>query len=400
MTTNNNSNSIPVPGLEQLIRLRILKTVRGFPQFETFLREDPNISRILDQEDGFYKYIVELLAVPDSWLYLNTILIYYLIWFFATSEFGIIALGALLQEIETQIKTGIKIDTQPLIDEIKIVDESIKQGFSELHNDIKGVPFGFETVVTSEFAALATALTSALAPIEISTAATAGTALTIEGTVAAIEETLVAELSLIRNGIDELPEKIAEALRLNQDELAEKIAKEVNKTIVGESYFKWSSTSQFYPSMTFVFAEPNAVQYPRRSQIKVRLKPLVEDFTEAMVADYRNRLNQQGVLTYEYGNFRCNYVSSDKRFKTTIYTSSRNEAVRILTAINFIIADNFVDSNLSITEGWRRPPLSRRLNPLGDNPAEQQNYQEIFSIQLVRVTIYLNGLKYPVDLLD
>lgn len=400
MTQNQTPDSQPNPGLEQLMRVKVIKALRELPGFEEFIREDPYIDQILRFEGGLEKYLAELLPVPETWSFLSAIYFYYLFWFFQSSEFGIAAVVAIIKRVEQLVTEGVKVDFKPVVDELKTIDKSVKDGFSEIHSDLKGTLTGFEPVMVAELGVLGATITTALTPIDIATTATAANTAAIETTLGVIEQTLTEQLAFIREALDELPGKIAEALREREDSLADKIAKEVNKTIVGESYFKWSSTSQFYPSMVFVFAELGAPQYPRRSQIKVRLTPLAEEFTEAMVAAYTARLNAQGRFSYEYGNFRCNYVSADKRFKTTIYTSSRAEAVRVLQAIHFVMDDEFQAANLSVTEGWRRAPLGKRELALGNNPAEQQNYLEVFSIQLVRVTIYLNGLKYPVDLLD
>lgn len=49
----------------------------------------------------------------------------------------------------------------------------------------------------------------------------------------------------IKTKLEELPEKLAEKLKKRENALADLVAKEVDKPIVGESYFKWSNTSKF-----------------------------------------------------------------------------------------------------------------------------------------------------------
>ena len=55
---------------------------------------------------------------------------------------------------------------------------------------------------------------------------------------------------------------------------------EVSLQIVGESYYKWDSISTYYPTVTFLFKEEGGLQYPRRSQIKVRLAKTNSEISE------------------------------------------------------------------------------------------------------------------------
>ena len=44
------------------------------------------------------------------------------------------------------------------------------------------------------------------------------------------------------------------------------IASEVSLQIVGESYYKWDSTSRYYPTLIIIFKEMNTEQKARRKK--------------------------------------------------------------------------------------------------------------------------------------
>lgn len=69
--------------------------------------------------------------------------------------------------------------------------------------------------------------------------------------------------------------------------LIKEIALEVSLQVVGESYYKWDSTSTYYPTLTFL--------YPRRSQIKLRLKQRNEEITPLAITKLKE--NCEKVLT-------------------------------------------------------------------------------------------------------
>lgn len=60
-----------------------------------------------------------------------------------------------------------------------------------------------------------------------------------------------------------------------KSDLIKEIAQEVSLQVVGESYYKWDSISTYYPTITFLFKEQGVSQYPRKSQIKLRLSKSV-----------------------------------------------------------------------------------------------------------------------------
>lgn len=62
--------------------------------------------------------------------------------------------------------------------------------------------------------------------------------------------------------------------------LPDKVAKEVALQVVGQSYVKWDSSSFYYPTLLFLFKEINVTNYPRKTQVKLRLKKKNTEITE------------------------------------------------------------------------------------------------------------------------
>jgi hypothetical protein len=63
-------------------------------------------------------------------------------------------------------------------------------------------------------------------------------------------------------------------------------------------------------------------------------------------------------LTYEYGATRSNYVSSDKRMKTTIFGNSEVDVSNILKRTFNIIDEAFDNNLLTIPSGKGKRPLT------------------------------------------
>lgn len=398
MEEEKNENNIPVPDFEYNLRSLTFDVMEDLPQFEEFLKDKSAFMRaFLAQEGGLMNYIGQIVPEPESWDFLQNFYMYYLLWYYRASPTGLGSIMGLLDQVYKKVEQGVSVDFAPVIDELKLIDESIKKASDRAHNDIKGPIIGLESVIITSFTAQTTALLTPLGSIAGELVAVSALLTSIEATLGTIATAVETELPAIKEAITALPGEIAEALRERDAELASAVAKEVNKTIIGESYFKWSSTNQFYPTMVFVFVERDVVQYPRRSQIKVRIPLSPEEVTPAIIALYKERIEALIDFSYEYGLIRCNYVAVNKRYKTTIFTINRAEAINVLTTISNVIGEAFEPDLLSVTEGRRRPALARRQEPIGDNPAEIQDYNENFKVYLVRATLLVGGVKYPIE---
>lgn len=183
------------------------------------------------------------------------------------------------------------------------------------------------------------------------------------------------------------------------EELPEKTGKETSLWVVGESYSKWDSVCSYFPSITFVFTEETSCNAPRKSQIKLRVNKPSSEWTDQDIEELRVKVLKNLNLSYNYGLTRGNYVSKDKRLKTTVFGSNETEVINILTKTFSVIEEIFDKDLLTITSGGKkRPSLTRRVIKLVDIDTNQANYNETFKVKLRRVTLMINGLNHPISL--
>jgi hypothetical protein len=79
--------------------------------------------------------------------------------------------------------------------------------------------------------------------------------------------------------MNEFPEILSKHLNKTINKIANQIAKKITLRIIQESFYKYTSTSSFYPTLTFIFKETNINQYPRKSQIKFHFPILSHNLT-------------------------------------------------------------------------------------------------------------------------
>lgn len=178
-----------------------------------------------------------------------------------------------------------------------------------------------------------------------------------------------------------------------------KVGKETSLWVVGEAYAKWDSVVSFYPCITFIFVEDTQSNNPRKSQIKLRINKPSSEWTTADVKALQAKVLENTNLEYKYGKTRGNYVSADKRLKTTIFADNKAEVEQVLTNTFSIIDETFSKDLLTLTFGnGKRPSSTRRmtgLNGIGTNP---NDYNTSFSVKLNRVVLMVHGLARPVEL--
>lgn len=203
-----------------------------------------------------------------------------------------------------------------------------------------------------------------------------------------LEKELKDEFSEFKKEISEKAEKYVE-----------QIATEVSLLVVGESYSKWDSISSFFPTLTFVFNEVGSTGMTKRTQIKTRLPKRSEDLTDSYILNLQQRIKFHENWTYTYGLVRSNFVSADKRWKTTIFTNSEGGAKTVLATIGTIIEEEIDFDLLTFTTSRkRRPRITARTRPLfgvGLNPI---SYEREFNLKLRRAVLLVNNLEKPIQL--
>lgn len=99
------------------------------------------------------------------------------------------------------------------------------------------------------------------------------------------------------------------------------------------------------------------------------------------------------------GSTRANYVSGDKRMKTSIYAQDANNAKFFLNKVLNIINDKFDENSLSITtNGTNRPNLSKRKTAIGNVGLNTTNDSSSLEVKLHHAHLIVNGIKHLIPI--
>lgn len=183
------------------------------------------------------------------------------------------------------------------------------------------------------------------------------------------------------------------------ENLPKTIAYEASLAIVGEPYRRYDAISCYYPTLVFIFYEETAAKNRRRAQIKLRLLEKIEDLTSERIEEIKHNVSKESNLNFMAGNTRANYVSADKRMKTSIYCEDAKNAEFILDKTLSLISDTFDKSLLSITtNGTKRPNLGKRKRPLANIDLNTENYNKEFKVKLHHANLLVNGIKHIIPI--
>ena len=234
--------------------------------------------------------------------------------------------------------------------------------------------------------------------------------------VAGVEETIVTKIILdkgfVKTEISQSEKNLKENTKENFDS-QNLFLKDTNKgfpyiltdqiccNVVGESYARWDSICSFYPTIVFVFNEVTGDEKPRRTQIKLRLNQPSTEITDKNVQNIIVKVRNLGEVSYQHGTCKGNYVSSDKRFRTTVWGEDRNNIELILTLL-FTVVDEYFDPGLLSTTniGVKRPSLTKRKQDLFHTGLNNANYNQTFTLKLKSANLLVNGLKTIIKLRD
>lgn len=196
--------------------------------------------------------------------------------------------------------------------------------------------------------------------------------------------------------INNLPEELVKRIEEKLDKLFDKLADEVSLRIVGESHYKYDAISSFYPTLTLIFKEDNVSQYPRRTQIKLRLPVMTDELTDQYIEEIKLKATSLVGLTYSHGAIRATFVSTDKRFRTLVIVDSKKEAQRLFKVLLNFLGEPFEETTLTYSEGYKRPAKTKRTIPLDGVALNKATYNEKFTLKLYRIVLLVNGLTAPI----
>lgn len=183
------------------------------------------------------------------------------------------------------------------------------------------------------------------------------------------------------------------------DRLPVDVSDKVADSIVGESYYRWDSTSNYYPTVVFLFNLVNSTGGVGRSQIKLRYPKRSEEVTPQDVERLRVAVQALRGLQYDYGDQRLNFVSSNRLAKTVLNVQTPDEGKRVLQRVCQAVQIPYEDNLVTITSANRRPPVNRRTRPIGE--WKLRPIQNVFGVyRLSKVKLMINGMSRPETLLS
>jgi len=202
------------------------------------------------------------------------------------------------------------------------------------------------------------------------------------------------ELDEIKKKLDEISKEQKECC----DKLPRRLGEVVSDYVIGESYYRWDATSTYFCTLIFKFKETNVDAYAKVSQLKVRLKQRNEEITDCDIQDLKSRAPALEGMEYTYGRVRAYYVSPDKRFKTSLFSNSREDANTIYTKTLSYINDVFDPKNVSYTEKIERENNTSRTTPLDGIPVNPYNYKQAIHQKLFKIVLIVNGISRPITI--
>lgn len=213
-----------------------------------------------------------------------------------------------------------------------------------------------------------------------------------------VEQTIDRMEASTSTHIDKSEENIILELSNNKKDLENYLPDQMASRVVGIPYARFDSMSNYYPTIYFNFVEYNPIGYNRYIRWKARLKIKNEEFTP----DYAQRLRQNIIdrtpFLHRTGPNRYYYVSEDKRWKTTIYCCTQRSGEQAVEYMCKIIEENFLPTQGSFTTKRLRKKLSQNIPAVSHIPNNPDNYHEIFIVQLIRVSVLINGAISPITI--
>lgn len=104
-------------------------------------------------------------------------------------------------------------------------------------------------------------------------------------------------------------------------------------------------------------------------------------------------MEENAGLSYLSGKLRLNYVSKEKRWKTTLFSLNKEEGIKILKQVCLFSQEDFDLNQLSVTDRSMRQTVTRRYKPLQKIKVNDQNDYSTGKLTLKRAYIQINGLK-------
>ena len=130
-----------------------------------------------------------------------------------------------------------------------------------------------------------------------------------------------------------------------------------------------------FPTLIFKFKEENVYRYAKDSQITIRLAKRDEDLSQIDIDNLRKECDKLGPIKYTYGTVRSHYINPQKRFKTTLFSESKEQAEFVFNKVLGVINESFDKKDLSHTTDIKRENNTKRSKELDNIGLNKYNYK-------------------------
>lgn len=383
-------------GFELLLRRLLVDELKTFDATSEQVNNNPEFQSFLIQYNSYQQYFRDVVSSPDSMSFIGLLVAFELVIKQKmileqlgdqdnTLPIAISLIKQLLTRIDRPVGDIVSEEIKKVLDELEryekelkdFYDSDLKTGFDGLKESNRQVDNLYQILVGD--------------PTDIP-----AIKIIVNEAKTEIERKIDSLQKHFDTKIDKIVKDFNDTIEEDKKEIIEQVCEEIPNRVVGESYYRYNATSQFFPTLTLVFVEETESKYPRRSQLKVKIKKQTEEITDRFIAELRNQFSSIHRKQYRYGPLRACYVSSDKTYKNTLFCSNLDQAIEVFSNVYRIVGLDFDRNNISITSGRNRKPITRRITPLDGQTPEVQNYNQEFEVCLYRAVLQVNGLPKPI----
>lgn len=383
-------------GFEQDLRRLLVDELQTFDLTSKTVNENPRFAEFRIRYNTYQQYIRDILSLPESVPFVGLLVGFELLIKLKQIEkqlgdqdntlpIAISLIRQLLERVDSPVSEIVSDEVNKILDKLEVYENDLKDFYvSDLKNGLDGLELS-----NTRIAKLHEVLIGD--PAEL-----ADIILLLNNLEARIKQKIVDVRIHFDGRINEVVKDFNETSKKYKDEVIETVCEEIPNRVVGESYYRYNATSQFYPTLMLVFVEMTENKYPRRSQMKVKIKKETAQVTDLYIEELRKRFRELHRKQYRYGAQRACYVSSDKTYKNTLFCSNLGQAEQVFQNVYRLVDLPYDPRNISITSGRNRKPVTRRSEPLDGQIPKIDNYNEEFEVSLYRAVLHVNGMPKPI----
>lgn len=204
------------------------------------------------------------------------------------------------------------------------------------------------------------------------------------------------EIQKLQDQLRETEKRLNKHIDDAADLVIDKTTENVVNNVVGESFYRYVSTTTFAPTLILLFNEKSDEKYKRRCQYKFKILKTSEEIDQKFIDDLREDFRVLKQRHFYYGNTRTTYVSADKQIRNVVYAKNKEEATNMLKFIYPILGYTYDDKNASYTVGRNRAAFHKRKQPLDNIQPLDLDYNVECYMELKRVVLHVSALGKPI----